>query len=298
MRQDCLDIGIIQAFLDGETVPDHAVAISDHVAACDDCALLLANAEEENSFVFSALDREMNTLVPTQRLWSRINESIGSDRARLPFWERLFGFLSAQMLNPSLSAAAGVLLIVGIVAGVWSLRSVDEGRIAATNTQSSEAQIAPPKDEVVGKIGQPANAPDIVKTAAVEDTSSSFENAKPVNAAHRPNTPSSKRSNARNSDVRPITLQYIPGEESYIKTIEELKVSVESQKDHVLSPSTRVAFERDLAVVNDAIKRMQDVVRKDPGNQAARQVLYAAYQDKIDLLNSIGQREELLASLH
>jgi hypothetical protein len=41
---------------------------------------LLAVAEDENSFVFSALDREMNALVPTQRLWSRINDSIETEK--------------------------------------------------------------------------------------------------------------------------------------------------------------------------------------------------------------------------
>jgi hypothetical protein len=82
-----------------------------------------------------------------------------------------------------------------------------------------------------------------------------------------------------------------------MKTISNLKQSVDDQKDRVLTPSTRVAYERDMAVVNDSIKRMQSVVRKNPRNQAAKQVLYAAYQDKIDLLNSVAQREELMASL-
>jgi hypothetical protein len=97
--------------------------------------------------------------------------------------------------------------------------------------------------------------------------------------------------------VRPTTLEYIPGEESYIRTIAELNEQVETQKDRVLPPSSRVAFERDLAVVSDAIERTKKVVRQNPNNQSARQVLYAAYQDKIDLLNSVGEREELMASL-
>ena len=89
----------------------------------------------------------------------------------------------------------------------------------------------------------------------------------------------------------------MPGEESYIRTIEELNTSVEMQKDRVLPPSSRIAFERDLAIVNDSISRMQQVVRRNPRDQAAKQILYAAYQNKIDLLNSVGEREELMASL-
>jgi len=88
----------------------------------------------------------------------------------------------------------------------------------------------------------------------------------------------------------------LPGEHSYLKTITDLKETVDGRKDAVFNASGRVAFERDLAVVNDAIKRTQKVVRSNPRNQAARQGLYSAYQDKIDLLNTVAQRDELIAS--
>jgi hypothetical protein len=42
---------------------------------------------------------------------------------------------------------------------------------------------------------------------------------------------------------------------------------------------------------------MRKVVRKNPRNQAARQILYSSYQDKIDLLKSSAQRSELMASV-
>ncbi|PYT00558.1 MAG: hypothetical protein DMF63_08310 [Acidobacteria bacterium] len=90
---------------------------------------------------------------------------------------------------------------------------------------------------------------------------------------------------------------YLPGEESYVRTISDLKQNVDAQKDSVMTPSSRVSYERDMAVVNDSIKRMRDAVKKNPRNQAARQVLYSSYQNKIDLLNSVSQREELMASL-
>ena len=90
---------------------------------------------------------------------------------------------------------------------------------------------------------------------------------------------------------------YIPGEESYVKTIANLNQTVATQKDTAMRPSQRVSYERDLAVVNDSIKRMRDEVKKDPKNDSAKQVLYSSYQNKIDLMNSVAQREELVASL-
>ena len=76
MKQDCLDIGIIQAFLDGELAHPESARVSGHIAVCDACSLMLADAEDESAVVFSALDREFSTLVPTQRLWNKINDSI------------------------------------------------------------------------------------------------------------------------------------------------------------------------------------------------------------------------------
>ena len=78
------EIGTIQAFLDGETTPEISLRLTDHVADCDACARLMAEAEEESSLVFSTLERELNTLVPTQRLWSRINETIEVEKSNVP----------------------------------------------------------------------------------------------------------------------------------------------------------------------------------------------------------------------
>ena len=52
-----------------------------------------------------------------------------------------------------------------------------------------------------------------------------------------------------------------------------------------------------MAVVDDAIAKMRVQINKDPKNDTAKQVLYSSYQNKIDLLNSVSQKEELVASL-
>jgi ribosomal protein S15P/S13E len=89
----------------------------------------------------------------------------------------------------------------------------------------------------------------------------------------------------------------MPGEESYVKTISSLSKIVDTQKDTAMRPSQRVAYERDMAVVDDAINKLRNEVKKNPKNESAKQVLYASYQNKIDLLNSVSRKEELMASL-
>ena len=127
MSENCFDIGTIQAFLDGEVSPEISARLTNHAATCDVCALALADAEEENSLVFATLDRELNALVPTQRLWSRINESIEVEKSRMSIWQRLAAFVSTSLINPSFAMAAGVLLIAGIFAVVWNNRSTVDG---------------------------------------------------------------------------------------------------------------------------------------------------------------------------
>jgi hypothetical protein len=295
MNEKCIDIGTIQAFLDGELQNNSAVAVSEHVTECDNCAVLLADADNENSAAFAVLEREFDVLVPTQRLWSRINESIEIEKSRTPFWQKLYAFVSVNLASPSLSAAAGVLLIVVMAAVIWNLRSGEPVAVDMAAAPAVEESALPAMP-----ITEPGTLPDPVsnntnltapQTIHVNVSNHSPEQLKRmvVNA----NLPSRR--------VQPkaeyLNYQYLPGEESYIQTIADLKQNIDDRKDALLPPSSRVAFERDLAVVNNAIDRMQKVVRKDPKNQAAKQVLYASYQDKIDLLNSVAQREELMAAL-
>lgn len=290
MNDKCFEIGTIQAFLDGETTPELSFRLTDHTAACDRCALLLAEAEEENAQVFAMLDREMNSLVPTQRLWSSITVALAEEKSQASFWDKTRGYVLAVFANPSLAVAASVLVVAGMFAAVWSLRTSSDQPMANISSPPSVDKPAADRPTVV-------HVPDIVDAPAQRQ---------PITVKVTNHSPEKLRKLITNTDHRPdidqpkaqyLVEEYLPGEESYIKTIADLKENVDGRKDHLMSPSTRVSFERDLAVVNDSIKKMKEVVSKNPKNQAAKQVLYSSYQNKIDLLNSVVEREELLASL-
>jgi hypothetical protein len=294
VNRKCFEIGTIQAFLDGETTPEVSLRLTDHIAGCDACARLMADADEENAIVFSTLERELNTLVPTQRLWSRINETIEVEKANVPVWHKALAFIQASLLSPSFAAAAGIILMLGIFA-VWNLRT-GPSDIASDRTAPAPGPVKPTD----------ANDP-VVQTPTGGTTLVAGESKLPAKEVGKIVQQASARASQR--EIKPDTAdyrvpvntpaddRYLPGEESYVKTISDLKQNVDSQKDSVMTPSSRVSYERDMAMVNDSIKRMREVVKKNPRNQAARQVLYSSYQDKIDLLNSVSQREELMASL-
>lgn len=302
MSEKCFEIGAIQAFLDGETTPELSFKITEHSAKCDNCARLIAEAEEENAQVFAMLDREMNSLVPTQRLWSNITVALAEEKSKASFWDKARGYVLALFANPSLGVAASVLVVAGLFAAVWSLKSpvtnAPGADLVSSNAVQPQVASGRPAQEIntTGDGIEPVS-PFTGDRLSVGETKFSPVDIKKLasNARHTAADPSVKPVHAVVRE--PAAEQYLPGEESYIKTISDLKQSVDGRKDLILDPSSRMAYERDIAVVNDSIKRMKEVVRKNPKNQAAKQVLYSSYQNKIDLLNSVVEREELMAAL-
>jgi hypothetical protein len=286
MNGNCIDTGTIQAFLDGELATSAAARVSSHLAACDACTSRLAAAEEESTLVFSVLEREMNSLVPTQRLWAKINDSIAVERQREPYWRKAVAFLSVQIASPSLAAAAALVVVAGLFAAVW----VDRTTVSEPDQEVANIDSQTPEQPAPFTAG---TAPEIqpVSTAVIATSDTAIY----ARANARTESARTGSRDGRTPNVSPAV--YMPGEDSYVKTIANLTQNVNSTKEDVLRPSERVAYERDLAVVNDAIERLRKEVRRNPKNESAKQVLYTSYQNKIDLLNSVSQKEELLASL-
>ncbi|MEJ7847206.1 MAG: hypothetical protein WKF92_03840 [Pyrinomonadaceae bacterium] len=291
MNGKCIDIGTIQAFLDGETAPAVSLAVTSHVADCQACALLMADAEEESSLVFSALDREFNTLVPTQRLWSKINESIEVEKSHTPFWEKLRNSLSVLAANPSMTVAASVLIVFTLFAAIWTLNSSMPADIPiAANGPEKAVRKQSQKSLNTAAVGR-----EFIADPVQVNTNNRTEKDRFVATKASFMEIDRPRVQPVGYSKTPAAPELLPGEESYVKTIADLKQNIDGEKDSVLPPASRVAYERDMAVVDDAISKMKTVVRKNPNNQSAKQILYSSYQNKIDLLNSVAQREELMA---
>jgi hypothetical protein len=295
MSKKCVEIGTIQAFLDGELTPRETAQVSSHTADCADCSQLLSEAEEQNAFAFAALDREIDVLVPTQRLWTRISDSIEVEKSRVPIWARIYQAFTLQLATPSFAAAAGLLVVGSLAYAVITmepaptdLRSSQTVNMTARPVQSSEVAAAEPS---VPKPSIQEEGP--VTTSKGSVTQVSYSNHSPENLRKIVRNANLPQRNAPRAEY--LNYEYLPGEESYIKTITELERT--SLKNSGLRASEQFAFQRDLAVVDDSIKKLKAVIKKDPRNQSARQVLYSSYQDKIDLLNSAAKRDELMASL-
>jgi len=287
MKENCFDEATIQAFLDGELPSDRLESVARHVAVCDLCAVLLEQSEEESAFAFAALDSEFNALVPTERIRTNLYQAISElERPRISLWQKLLSFGSV-FSSPSVAAFASLLMIAGLGFMVWDFANnnttttndISANKVTDRNTAATET-LTP----------MPPPAPTINDGSAAG--SEVFRpQVKAISASYRtPVTRQPVRSYENNAPAEAIS-----GEATYIKTIATLTTTVNDQKDTALNPTARVAFEKDLAMANDTITRMKREVGKNPKNEAAKQVLKNSYQNKIDLLNSVTERSELMA---
>lgn len=324
-NEKCFDIGTIQAFTDGELSSGLSEKVIKHIALCDNCALMLAETEEENAFAFSAFDDELNVLVPTERLRTKVFDTIREieSEEKSAWWKNFignFGFLKAFNFNsPSFAVFASVVLFVSVFAvGVnYYLPKVDinavgdqiasnengvndgitivdsPNKIADDDSDSFDVDLPNVDNDVyvVRNVNNDrTNAPRIIKTGGIKnDRETSGYKVQKANYVPKIETPVAK--------IKPVESANLAGEDNYLQTIATLNRTVDVNKDIILRPAERVAFETDLAVVDDAIKKMKNEVRKNPNNQAAREVLRSSYKNKIDLLNSVAEKTELMASI-
>ncbi|HWF88451.1 MAG TPA: hypothetical protein VN659_06430, partial [Pyrinomonadaceae bacterium] len=81
-------------------------------------------------------------------------------------------------------------------------------------------------------------------------------------------------------------VKLIPGERSYLQAIARLDSTIQSNKK-TMRPALQVEFERNLAVVDRAIAATRSAAKSNPNDPDAADFMFAAYQSKVDLLNTI-----------
>lgn len=322
-KEKCFDIGTIQAFTDGELASDITEKVIRHIALCDNCANLLTETEDESAFAFSALDNELNVLVPTERLRTKLFESIRENKVKESWRHKIaagFGLADGFGFNTSgLVAFASVLLLVGALAiGVNFYRTNFSGDEVAVVTESKPEIETIKNNDTIPAVDLTAENKSVEKTFIEKDdndyssvnkmqTSPDFQMVKATRVDERrePENFTTQKaiyktmanSSARTEIAETAVTPTLSGEDSYLQTIATLNQTAENNKDSALRPTERVAFERDMAMVDDSIKKLKQEVRKNPKNQAAREVLRMSYQNKIELLNSVAEKNELMATI-
>jgi hypothetical protein len=250
------------------------------------------------------MDEELNVLVPTKRLRNKVFDSISEIESRRRFgWVKdlsagLVGVLDFR--NPGFSTAFAALIAIGALALFINVyrAPIGVGEVAVNTAPAGPATMV---DATVPIDSVPAQPSAVPETASADERSEDGASSYTVtNAVHRTPSNPGPRSGPANPVLNDGNLASpepdIVSEGSYLQTIATLERTVQYGKE-TLRPSERVAFETDLAVVNDAIVKMRDEVKRNPDNDGAREILKASYQNKVELLSSVAQKTELMASL-
>lgn len=277
----CLDEATLQSYFDGELSPQLMERASAHLASCVTCAAMARELAEETALLTSALAAEFDVNVPTQALRERIDAAVLAERVanagrteNAGFFASLasvFSFNSQRNLG---YASLAVVLAFGAIFGIVKFRQSEvqppiadsQANVAVKeNTPQTPQETSKGNEEVASKGSEsvvPAQRPAV----------------QPVKYFPRPTTP--KVVPAKN------TVQLLPGERSYLQAIARLDSTIKSNKN-AMRPSLQVEYERNLAVVDRAIAATRNAAKSNPNDPDAADFMFAAYQSKVDLLNTI-----------
>lgn len=283
----CLDEAKLQSYFDGELSIEMMESITSHLAACVTCAAAAREVEQESALFMEALSAEFETSVPTERLRERIDAAVLGERVAVAqstqkasglagFFSGLLSFGTQRTLG---YASLAVVLAFATIMGVVMMKDSKE----SSNNQTATNTPAPAKtDEAVAVVP----ATPVVNTLS-DDLSKSDA---PVAVASK--RPQRRAVTPRPSQIAPAMatnnapVKLFPGERSYLQTIARLDSTINSNKKQ-MRPSLRAEYERNLAVVDRAIAATRSAAKSNPNDPDTADFMFAAYQSKVDLLNTI-----------
>ncbi len=303
----CLDEGILQGYLDGELSPETMRAAAMHIALCAHCNSAAREAEIELGVFAGAFAADNSANVPTEMLRQRIDAALRAQRATPQelhiesigsgVREWLASFAASLTWPPQRAGAmAGIAAVVllGAVFVIVRPRLVEP--VEDGSGESVGVRTTPDSVSATAATTSP-DPVSISSDGATELPSKSQSDAMIVKASgetprkyHQPRVKKSTTVNAHGHDA------LLPGEDNYVKTITSLAKAIEASGDAALRPTTRAEYERNLAVIDEAISESRRVVRRNPRDRDAAAFLFSAYQNKVELMGAVADQSQLAAA--
>lgn len=293
--RECVDEAVLQSYVDDELSTETASDVAAHVSACHACAGALNEIINENAIFARAFEAEIALDVPTVRLRERIDEAIAglNNPARdvetkqgwsLSDWfASVAGFFKA---SPQRALSFAGLIIVIAFAAIFAaiqLRYSSSGgnqpSVVAVNNGGTRISPSP----IVTSSPEPKATPtpdnNGEKPAPSKDTKQKKQ-SKPILVP--------EPDQLQKADL--AVSKPLPGEANYLKAIDALKTEIEASGETAMKPSLRAEYERNMAVLDQAINTTQRTARRHPKDQDAAEFLYASYQSKLDLLTAVAEQ--------
>jgi anti-sigma factor RsiW len=277
----CLDEATLQGYFDGELSAQLMERSSSHLAACVTCAAAARELAEETALLSAAFESEFAASVPTQALRERIEAAVRGERVvnagrvensgLFASLAKVFSFNSQRNLG---YASLAVVLAFGAVIGVVKYK---QSKVPPQTTNNT--------DNVAVVVPSDTAQSDPAQSNRVEVASKGTQSVlREQRSVVKPTVP--RRSSAPGADQATNHVKLIPGERSYLQAIARLDSTIKQNKN-AMRPSLQVEYERNLAVVDRAIAATRNAAKSNPTDPDAADFMFAAYQSKVDLLNTI-----------
>ncbi len=314
--RECVDEGILQAYVDNELSSEMAARVAEHINACATCAGTASAAAEETALFARAFEAELALDVPTVHLRERLDEAIAElnrpalSRERKQAWG-FGGWLASfgELFKVSPQRALGYASLVAVMAfaAIFALVKLNQ-----PGTKDSPPEVASNgREKANPPVATISPTPEPTVTPSTSDNPSNANPSEDGNGGskggrkgkaprrlERPKQPVppvlvpqpdqlSPEELATNNAPPPAPL---PGEVNYLKAIDSLQVEIEAGGEAAMKPSLRAEYERNLAIVDQAIFSTRRTARSNPKDPDAVEFLYSSYQSKIDLLNTVAQQ--------
>jgi len=278
----CLDEGTLQSYFDGELPIEMMESATVHLSSCAACAVMAREFEQESALLTSALAAEFDGPVPTEQLRRRIDAAVADLNVPVIVEKRSFFGSLTSLFNFAPQQAfgyAGLIVVLAFAAifGVMKMRNVQPTNQPSSSSQVASNQTAPAVNPTAttGAVNTPANNGSEIPKVNV-----------PVDAVRKAQRVVYKPAPAaRVAPKGQAPVKLFPGERAYLQTIAKLDSTIKAQKS--MRPALQVEYERNLAVVDRAIAATRTAAKNNPNNPDAADFMFAAYQSKVDLLNTI-----------
>ena len=99
----------------------------------------------------------------------------------------------------------------------------------------------------------------------------------------------------RPTSDHPKAPEILPGEKDYQTAIASLEKTIKLGGDAALRPAVRVDYERNLAILDNAITQTRQAAVKNPKDRDAVGFLMSAYQSKVELLTKVADQAQVAA---
>ncbi|HEV2882796.1 MAG TPA: zf-HC2 domain-containing protein [Pyrinomonadaceae bacterium] len=329
MMETCLDEGTLQAYLDGELSPDASNDIATHLAACAACAAAARAAEEELAFFSTAFAPALPSSVPTEKLRARLDEAIAGinaterrfapETSNAPRLRSFFNSLVASLttFTPRQATAFASFLVAVALVLVFALMQTPDSpntpqEIAKVDRTPASPSVqtergATPNDAATlqtpfttGITPAPATAggdrADFVKAGINTRTRTADARRERAGGSETPDTIAAVNTTANAAAPGATGEPLLADEKTYLSSISSLTSAIEAQGAEGMTPTLRAEYERNLAVVNQAIVSSRVAARRNPQDTDAKEFLRAAYQNKVELLSAVADQTQLASS--